>query len=331
MELGGLAPIPPSHDSMLPAYDPLFRLACRRRAPAQRRQSPVNTRQIEAFAALMKSGTASRAAEFLGVSQPAVSRMIAELEQSIGFALFARVRNRLIPTPEGRLFYRDVEEAFRGMDALRASAARLRDRGSGQLRVASLFALGATLVPRAIARFRRQHSAVRITLDVLLSRDVRDLVASGQADVGLAADEIDLTGVTHQLFVAPDAVCVLPVDHPLTAKPVIGPADLAGQPFIAYAPEDRARQRLDRVLDEAGVVLNIVVETALASTLYGLVAEGVGIGLSNPYQAASIDRSRLVTRPFAPAIAIRSLLILPPDRPKSALVRDFIAALMAVR
>lgn len=291
----------------------------------------MNNRQIEAFAALMKSGTASRAAEFLGVSQPAVSRMIAELEQSVGFALFARVRNRLIPTPEARLFYRDVEAAFRGMDALRAAAARLRDRGSGELRVASLSALGATLVPKAIARFRRDHPTVRITLDVLLSRDVRDLVASGQADIGLAADEIDLTGITHQVFVAPNAVCVLPMGHPLAAKAVIGPADLAGQPFIAYAPEDRARQRLDRALDEAGVVLNIVVETALASTLYGLVSEGVGIGLSNPYQAASIDRSRLVTRPFEPAIAIRSLLILPPDRPKSALVRDFITALMGVR
>ena len=95
----------------------------------------MNNRQVEAFAAVMKSGTASRASEFLGVSQPAVSRMIAELEQSIGFALFDRVRSRLIPTPEGKLFYAEVEASFRGMDALRKAAARLRDRGSGEIRV----------------------------------------------------------------------------------------------------------------------------------------------------------------------------------------------------
>ncbi|MBR0644660.1 LysR family transcriptional regulator [Plastoroseomonas hellenica] len=291
----------------------------------------MNNRQIEAFAALMKSGTASRAAEILGVSQPAVSRMIADLEHAVGFSLFDRVRSRLIPTPEARLFYRDVEAAFRGMDALRAAAARIRDRGSGELRVASLSALGATLVPRAIARFRQKHPTVRITLDVLLSRDVRDLVASGQSDIGLAADEIDLTGVSHQLFVAPNALCVMPAGHRLAAKPVIGPADLQDEPFIAYAPEDRSRHRLDKVLAEAGVTPRIVVETALASTVYALAAEGIGIGLVNPLFNPGLDRARVVTRPFEPKIAVRSLLILPPDRPKSGLVRDFITALLSVR
>lgn len=291
----------------------------------------MNNRQIEAFAAVMKSGTASRAAEFLGVSQPAVSRLIAELEQSIGFALFDRVRSRLIATPEARLFYTEVQASFRGMDSLRKAAAHLRDRGSGQLRVASLSALGATLVPRAIARFHERHPSVRITLHVLLSRDVRDLVASGQCDVGLAADEIDPVGISHQPFVAPNALCALPVGHPLTAKTIIGPEDLRDQPFIAYVPEDRSRQRLERVLEEAGVTPRIVAETALASTVCGLIAEGIGIGLVNPYFNPGIDHSRIVTRPFEPAIAIRSLLILPPDRPKSGLVRDFITALMSVR
>jgi len=291
----------------------------------------VNGRQIEAFAAVMQSGTASRAAEVMGVSQPAVSRLIAELEQSIGFSLFDRVRSRLIPTPEGRLFYTEVQATFRGMDSLRKAAARLRDRGSGELRVASLSALGATLVPRAIARFRTQHPTVRVTLHVLLSRDVRDLVVTGQCDVGLAADEVDTVGLSHQLFVAPNALCAMPVGHKLAAKTVIVPEDLRDEPFIAYVPEDRSRQRLEHVLDEAGVVLRIVAETALASTVCGLIAEGIGIGLVNPYFNPGIDHSRIVTRPFEPGIAIRSLLILPPDRPKSVLVRDFITALMSVR
>lgn len=291
----------------------------------------MNIRQIEAFDAVMKTGTASRAADLLGVSQPAVSRLLAELEQGLGFALFERVRSRLVPTPEGRLFHAEVEASFRGMDALRKAAARLRDRGSGEIRVASLAALGASLVPRAIARFRAQHPEVRVTLHVLLSRDVRDLVASGQCDLGLAAEEIDTSGIAHQTFVAPRALCAIPAGHRLAARAVIRPADLDGEPFIAYAPEDRARQRLERVLAEAGAAPRVVVETAFASTVCGLVAEGIGIGLVNPYLNPGIDHARIVLRPFEPAITIRSLLILPPDRQKSRLVRDFIAALMAVR
>src|SRR5262245_11623924 len=115
-----------------------------------RRGAQVNFRQLETFRAVMVSGSASRASELLGITQPAVSRSIAELEESLGFPLFDRVRGRLVPTPEGQLFFKDVAASFAGLDRLRASAARIRDFGSGILRVASLAALGSTLVPRAI-------------------------------------------------------------------------------------------------------------------------------------------------------------------------------------
>lgn len=291
----------------------------------------MNLRQIETFAAVMRCGSASRAAETLGVTQPAVSRTIAELERAIGFDLFARIRNRLVPTPEARLLYKDVEAAFLGVDTIRASAARIRDRGSGELRVASLSALGGSLVPRAIARFRERHRDVRITLLVLPSREVRDLVASGQFDVGLAADEIDVSGVDHQVFLSRDALCAMPVGHPLADKEVIEPADLHDMPFVAYVPEDRGRQRLDAILETAGVRPRVVVETIYASTLYALVAEGVGVGIVSPVSVEGLDPARVALRRFEPGVQVRSLLILPADRPKSAILRDFIDALMAAR
>ncbi|SFI38124.1 DNA-binding transcriptional regulator, LysR family [Bosea sp. OK403] len=291
----------------------------------------VNYRQIEIFSAVMKAGTVSRAAELIGLTQPAVSRAIAELERAIGFSLFDRVRNRIIPTPEGKLFYADIERSFLGMDTLRAAAARIRDQGSGQLRIGSLSALGSSLVPRAVKRFRVVHPDIRVTLMVLPSRDVRDGVASGEFDIGLAADEIDVTGVLHQSFVTPRVLCALPQGHPLAANEIIGPHDLDGVDFIAYVPEDRARQRLDLIFTEAGVAPNIVVETIYAATVCALVAEGVGVGLVSPYAIAGADPTRLVLRPFEPVVQSKSLLILPLDRPKSQLVRDFIDCLMAAR
>jgi DNA-binding transcriptional LysR family regulator len=279
----------------------------------------------------MKAGTVSRAAELIGLTQPAVSRAIAELERAIGFSLFDRVRNRIIPTPEGKLFYADIERSFLGMDTLRAAAARIRDQGSGQLRIGSLSALGSSLVPRAVKRFRVVHPDIRVTLMVLPSRDVRDGVASGEFDIGLAADEIDVTGVLHQSFVTPRVLCAMPLGHPLAARKIIGPHDLDGVDFVAYVPEDRARQRLDLIFTEAGVTPNIVVETIYAATVCALVAEGVGVGLVSPYAIAGADPTRLVLRPFEPVVQSKSLLILPLDRPKSQLVRDFIDCLMAAR
>jgi DNA-binding transcriptional LysR family regulator len=207
----------------------------------------------------------------------------------------------------------------------------MRDHGSGQLRIGSLSALGSSLVPKALARFQASHPDIAVTVIVAASGEIRDQVACGAFDLGLAADEIDTTGVQHQLFVAPDAVCALPAGHRLAAREVITPTDLDGEPFTAYVREDRARQRIDRIFEEAGVMPRIVVETIYAATVCAPVSEGLGIGLVSRYGAGGHDQSRLVLRPFEPAVPIRSLLILPPDRPKSELVRAMIDALMAAR
>jgi DNA-binding transcriptional LysR family regulator len=229
------------------------------------------------------------------------------------------------------MLYDQVKAAFLGVDAIRAAAARIRDHGSGEIRVASLFAASQSIVPKAVAIFRRKHPNARVTLLALPSRDVRDLVASGQFDLGLAADLIDTTGVIHESFLARDALCVLPIGHELASKKVIVPMDLHDVPFIAYLPEDRFRQRIDAVLTAAGAVPRLAVETALAPTALALVAAGVGVTLASPHAIAGFDRSKIAVKQFRPGVEVRVLLLLPSDRPKSLLVRDFIDALMAAR
>lgn len=291
----------------------------------------MNHRLVEIFAMVMRSGTASRAAELLDISQPAVSRAIAELEQHVGFPLFDRVRGRLLPTPEAALFYRDVEASFRGMDTLRASAAWIRDQGAGEIRIASLSALSASVVPKAISRFRCEHPGVRVTLHVLWSRDVRDRVASGQFDLGLAADEIDVSGVQYQNFINHRSLCAIPVGHPLCSRQVIRPQDLENEDLVIYVPEDRSRQQIDAAFREAGVTPRIAVETIYASTICSLVSAGIGVGFVTAHAAAGLDCSRLVLRNFEPAIGFRSLLLMPLERRKSQHLRAFIDCLLEAR
>src|SRR5690606_18780237 len=138
-------------------------------------------------------GSASRASELLDISQPAISRSIADLEASLGFLLFNRVRGRLVITPEGQLFSEEVANAFLAMDRLKASSLKIRDFGSGHIRIASLAAMGSTLVPRAVKLFQQSHSDVAVTLHIDSSPNIKNLVATGQFDIGLAADEIDLS------------------------------------------------------------------------------------------------------------------------------------------
>ncbi|PZQ61428.1 MAG: LysR family transcriptional regulator [Phenylobacterium zucineum] len=291
----------------------------------------MNFRQLEIFRAVMVSGSASRAADLLQITQPAVSRAVGELEGALGFLLFDRVRGRLVPTAEGRLFFRDVSLSFVGLDSLRASAARIRDFGSGSIRIASLAAMGSTLVPRAIRTFRDALPQIAITLQIHSSSMVRDLVANQQFDLGLAADEVDLSGVDHRPFSNSKAVCAIPPGHPLGQKTAVRPMDLDGLPFVALAPEDRARGRMMQALDAAGSKPEIVVETPASATVCALALEGVGVGLVNPVAAIGFAERGLVFRPFEPDVYFTTYLLFRPDAQRAQIVSRFVAELMAAR
>ncbi|MFN7104322.1 MAG: LysR substrate-binding domain-containing protein [Pseudorhizobium sp.] len=291
----------------------------------------MNFRQIEAFRAVIITGTASRAAELMGVTQPAVSRLIGELEATVGFPLFDRVKGRLVPTPEADIFYRDVETSFRGLDRLRSSAARIRDFGSGNIRVASLAATGSTIVPRAVRRFRELFPSAIVTLSIMSSASVRNHIVDGEFDLGLAADEVDLSGVEHQVFGSFPALCAIPPGHPLAAKKVIRPEDLHGVDYVALSPEDRARLQLDQLCLDAGAKPNLVIETPFAITACALALEGVGVGIVNPLAVDGFSERGLILRPFEPAVYFKSYLLFRPDMQKARLVRAFVSALMEVR
>lgn len=287
----------------------------------------MNFRQLEIFRAIMITGSASQAAELLGITQPGVSRAIGDLEYRLGFPLFDRVKGRLLATPEGKMFFREVDDSFIGLDSLRASAARIRDFGSGRLRIASLAALGSTLVPRAVKLFHAAHPKIALTLQIMSSAQVRDYVSNNRFDVGIAADEVDLSGVDHIKFMSVRAVCAMHPDHPLAALEKVRPEDLDGVEFIALSPEDRARARMFEGLARAGSNPNIIVETPASLTICALALEGVGVGLVNPAAADGFALRGLVLKPYEPAVYFKSLVLFRPDMRRARLVKAFVASL----
>ncbi|ESZ46904.1 LysR substrate-binding domain-containing protein [Mesorhizobium sp. M0179] len=289
----------------------------------------MNFRQVEVFRVVMTNGTTARAADVLHVSQPAVSKMIQELERSLGFDLFQRIKGRLHPTPEGQLFFREVEQAFVGLSHLRGAAARIRDYGSGELRIACLSALSTNVLPRALRAFMDRNPNIAVTFQTRMSSNVRDLVASGQFDLGIVADEIDRTGVEVSEFAQFPVAVAVPKGHPLESLDIIRPIDLAGCPFIALAPEDTTRRDAEHVLKEAGVAVRTVMETPYSTTICAMVAAGVGVGLVDPLTAQPYEGRGLTLRPFEPALYFRTLLIRPPNRLPSRIIAEFLENLRA--
>src|ERR1700733_7441631 len=107
----------------------------------------MNVRQIETFRAVMEAGSVTAAAERLRITQPAVSKLIMELERSTRLALFVRKKRRLVPTQEAQLLYEETERVFLGVDRIRHYAVELREVKTGRAHIACLPGLGVSLLP----------------------------------------------------------------------------------------------------------------------------------------------------------------------------------------
>ncbi len=282
-------------------------------------------RDLEVFRALMTSGSASRAAMLLGISQPAVSQALRRLETEAGLQLFERVRGRLRPTPEAQAFLQDVERCFVGLDQLRHRLQALRQHGVGRLRLLSYPALGMGFVPRAMARYRAAGFQEPVSLQIMSSRDVRERLLAGHCDLGLMADESSTAGIEHHVFARVDGVLVMSANHPLARRREIRPRDVHEQPFLSLNPEDMARQRLEQALQAHQVVLTSTVETPYAVTICELALLGLGVGLVNPVTALPFLERGLVMRRFALSVPFQCILGTPASHPLSTETRRFMS------
>jgi DNA-binding transcriptional LysR family regulator len=279
-------------------------------------------REIEVFRAVMACNSVSRAAEILAISQPAATKAIQGLEKAVQFSLFERVKGRLVPTPEGQLLFKEVEQSFIGLARIRAGAARIRDFGAGDIKIASLSAFSTSLVPVALKRFQKKHPNVAITFQPHGSSVVRDLIASGQFDIGFAADEIDVSGIDARAFAEFTAMIALPPGHALCDRKVLRPRDLHEIPFVALSAEDTTRREAEAIFAAENVVPKTIIETPYSITVCAFVLAGLGCGFVDPITAAGFVERGLVLKPFQPAIRFRTLVVFPPDRQKSRLIQD---------
>lgn len=284
----------------------------------------MNFRQIEAFRVVMLCGTASRAAEMLRISQPAISRHLAELEGSTKLTLFLRETGRLKPTAEAHALLEEVQRSFVGLERLRFAVENIRSFRGARLRIISLPALGHAFLPRVVGRFAIEFPDVPVLLQIRSSEYVREELAAGNFDLGFAADEISSSGVDVRPFASVPAVCIMPKHHALTVEQTIGPSLLDGERFVTLASEDAARARFDAVFAREGVRPRVVCETQYSLTVSSLVRHGVGVALVNPLSLDGLDMANLAIRPFRPAVHFKSLVVRPPEAPTSRLVEAFL-------
>lgn len=288
-------------------------------------------RQLTAFRETMVTGTASGAAEIMGISQPAVSRLIDALEESLGLTLFDRRTGRMVPTPEARLFYAELQKAFASYDRLAAVAADIKQGRRGSLHIACMPAVGLNFLPAAIAAFQNVQPEVKIRYDLQLSMRVEEWVASQQVDLGIAEFPFERAGIERENFCQTPYVMALPAGHALCNKAVLAPGDLDGQRLVCLSTETALRRMLDTCLRDAHVTPQIMCETTYSAGVCTLVRQGLGIGLTDLFTASDFAGTGIVFRRFAPELPFNVGILYPRHLPRSRAAGEFLTTLRAHR
>lgn len=274
----------------------------------------------------MLTGGMTAAAETLRITQPAVSRLIRDLEHDLKLPLFHRRGNLVSPTAEAVDLYTEVERSFLGFDRLRAKADDLRSGRSGTLRVAALPALAMGFLPRFVAHFCRERPDLRVLIDGIPSHVVLERVAGGQFDIGLSILTVERASL-HITPIEDTAVAVLPAGHPLAKKSEIRARDLANENLIMLSTGLYGRHAIESAL--AAIPRRQLIETPLSTIACVMASEGIGITIVDPFSASEFIGRGVVIKPFRPVMSIGCAIIKSSERPLSRIAQEFYTALLA--
>ncbi len=295
----------------------------------------MNTRDLEAFLAVVETGSLVAAARRLNLTQPGVTRRVQNLEDRLGVALFERPGKPLRPTLAGREAYEHGRRVIQSIADL-CSSASPNGAIRGELRIGISLDLSEQALSAPVDALRARFPDLSVRLTTGWASLLMEQVARNQIDaaaISLPASVQPDDGLEAEAIATTMAVVVAGRDLDLPDRPLL--SDLARHPWIVSQDGCGYRTALRRRFESEGLSFTVGVEALDTELRLSLVARGLGLAMTKPHRLARSvwrDRIRVVTVPgFDPLI--RSWIIHRPEtgrlRRPIALFRDSLGAAMA--
>src|SRR6266851_1228027 len=284
----------------------------------------INSRQAEAFRAMMLTGSVTEAAALMAVTQPAVSRLLRDFQALLNMKLFEKRGTGLVPTAAASALYTEVERSFIGLERITAAAEEIRTRRTGLVRVAALPALSNGYLPRLSGRFLMERPNLTLSCFGVISPIVVDWVLNNQCDVGFAQVPIVHAGLPSVRLPALPRVAIMPVGHRLAIKSLLIPRDFEGESFVSLTAGSTGRHLIDQAFNRDDVRRVLRVETSLSEIMCGMVSSGLGVAICDPFTALEFEGRGIVMRPFEPRIDFDLAAVFAPQRSPSPVALDLV-------
>jgi len=290
----------------------------------------MNLRHIEVFHAVYLNGSVVSAARVLNVSQPSVSKVLAHAESKLGFALFRRLKGRLVPTDEAHVLFREINELHGRMLSIRQTAKNLQGGLNSYLRLAVLPSLGLAAAPEAVARLTKTYPSATIDIQTLHHDDILRSLMERDCHLAVGYDAPTHPRLASKKIGEGELVTLFRRDALANPPQRIALSELRSRNFITLANSGPVGNLFSS--ETLGMDLDLK-ERISVRTFYvaaGLVRAGAGLAVIDEYTAKACLGPELDFRPLAPPITFGVHCIYLADRPPSRLGEAFIAALSHV-
>lgn len=281
-------------------------------------------RQLEALKSVADHGTMTRAAHSLDISQPAVSRLLADLSGELGFTLLDRKDGRLVPTQETRYILPDIARVLEMMKNITDTSQNLNARTAGHLRIACLPGFATSHLPAVVTDFLNERRDVTLTLEPDRPERILEWIIGEQYDCGITDNfgghpAIDSTNLDIR------TVCIFPIGHRFEKLDRVEPEHLEAERFIHTRRDSSFYQALNDVFQKLSVTPKSIVETRQFTAACELVMRGVGVSVVSELDARNYHE-RLGYRPFAANVPHCISLVRPIHKIPSKITLDFMEA-----
>jgi DNA-binding transcriptional LysR family regulator len=271
----------------------------------------VQIETLKLFCDVVRLRSISRGGAQSGVTQSAASQAIQQLETELDVQLLDRSRRPVQPTQEGRGFYEACRTLLAGFERARAELATSRQRVEGTVRVAAIYSVGLHDMSRHMQPFMAMHPNARVLLECLHPHKVVEAVLGDEADLGI----LSYPPASRALEVLPlreePMVLVCHPSHRLARRRVAEAADLQGEPFVAFDHDLPIRRAIDRVLRQAGIRVEVVMQFDNIETIKQAIAIAAGVSiLPRPAVAKEVGVRMLSAIPVAIGGLVRPIAII---------------------
>lgn len=251
---------------------------------------------LAAFLAVADHSSFSRAADSLHLTQPAVSKRIAALEESLGHALFDRLGRRTTLTEAGRTLLPRARTLVLEIDDVRRLLDNLNAEVTGHLAMGTSHHIGLHRLPPVLRRYSTDYPAVTLDIDFIDSEEAFDAVLEGKQELGVVTlpPKADPRVKCLQLWRDPLRIMVSH-DHPLAQEKTVSLRQLTHHPAILPSAATFTRRIVEEVVARKKLHLNVAIATNYLETLKMMTA--VGLGWSVLPEAMADDQLKMLDVP----------------------------------